>query len=316
MTEKGRRPQRAIRWVVDRMATRPPFWAVALVAVNFALTVQIVLRVGSWDMGDWRLFTDAGQRIAAGENPYYLPADQVSFRWSPLLAWFFALIAPIGAWGWTALSLATLALLRDWRLIAAFLVAWPFWRDIETGASFMFVPLLAIVALRGSRPAALAYVALAVLVPRPLMLPVLAWLLWREPSLRVPSVVIALLLSVATVATGWADEWIAFLIDAAGESGALLTPLPTLGPFWLGVVAVGVWLTVKGRLGLASLAFAPYLTPSYPLMLLLEFPAVTRRVPGRRLPSQPRGNTPPAPRLQNSSEVPDSTANRPDSSGS
>lgn len=241
---------------------------VLVAAASLGMSLPIILSLPTWHVEDWYIFTDAAARVVESRNPY----EVEGFIYSPLVAYGTAAIAPIGPVGWTVVGFATLALLRDWRLIGAFLLAWPFWVDISTGMSFLPFPVLAIVAMRGSRLGTLAFVALLCLVPRPAMLPILAWLLWRDRALILPSAVVVAALGLGALATGWTDEWLGKLLTMAGDPWAgRLAVSAILGPLWLLMLPLAVWLTVKGRVGLAALAVSPYWTAAYPMLLLLEY---------------------------------------------
>jgi len=79
---------------------------------------------------------------------------------------------------------------------------------------------------------------------------------------------------VAVVAAmGLATEWLAALVGAQSELHADLNLAPSalIGAWWLPIgAAAAIWLTYRGRLGLASIAASPYWLPYYFLMLLLE----------------------------------------------
>jgi hypothetical protein len=255
-----------------RAAAAEPLFAL-LVAVNLGLSLPIAIRMFTEPVrgNDWLVLVEAGRDVMAGINPYG-GADPDSFRWSPLLAYLFWALQPIGFWGWTVLTMAPILLLRDARLILLFASAWPLWHDVVTGVSFLFVPLAAVLAVRGSTAAAYVYAALTFLIPRPLMLPVLAWLLWHRPELRLPTLAIGVVLTAGAFLTGWTDEWISTLLFLGSEPTEFrINLLAVMGPAWIVMVALAVWLTVKGRLGLASIAIAPYWLMSYALMLILEF---------------------------------------------
>ena len=104
-------------------------------------------------------------------------------------------------------------------------------------------------------------------MPRPIMLPALAWLLWRQPWTRWPFVGIAVVSLLGAFATGWLDEWIGALFRggmAETTSWLNLSPSRFIGAWWLLIgVPLAAWLTWRGRLGLASLAVSPYLLPYY-----------------------------------------------------
>lgn len=256
-------------------------WKVTIpVLAGQAVVALVVLASPSdWWGKDWEILTEAGARITAGLNPYDVNQHE-RLRFSPLLAYFFAAIEPIGMIGWTMLSVAFLGILRDWRLIAMFVASLPFWLDIITGMTFAAVPVLAIAAVRGSFAAQLGFFALSALMPRPLMLPVLVWLLWRKPRARLLGVCVVVSFTVAAGFTGWADEWVKDLMTVAGSEDVrpVVQPLAWLGPLWFAMAGVGAWLTTRGHLGVASLAVSPYWNPSYFLLLLLEFPQVRRGI--------------------------------------
>jgi hypothetical protein len=254
---------------------REASWAtkllVPVIVGQAILAGMVALNPAQWTGMDWRILTEAGNRITAGLNPYDVQALE-RLRFSPLLAHFFALITPIGMIGWTLLSFALLAVLRDWRLIGLFLVSLPFWIDIVTGMTFLPVPILAIAALRGSFSASLAFVALAALIPRPMMLPILGWLLWQQPRLRVPAVLTVVGLTLGAFATGWGVEWVTDLVRVARSEDArpILQLAAFLGPFWVLLMLLGGWLATRGRLGFAALAVSPYWNPSYFMLLMVE----------------------------------------------
>ena len=254
---------------------------VAILGLNIGLTLHIALGFQvdrTWP--DWEIFATAGERLVAGLDPYAFGTDDHTFRWSPLLAYVAALITPLGPWLWSLVAIASLALLRDWRLAAVFLLAYPFWIDLAAGASFWFLPLIGILAMRGSTGAALAIAAIAALIPRPIMIPLLLWLWWRRPDLRLPALAIIGACIIGSVATGWGDEWIGRLLETSTTTGGgwSLHPFGILGPLWFVMLPVAVWLTWKGHVGLASMAAAPYWLPSYYLMLLLEPIVVSGRI--------------------------------------
>src|SRR5437773_1431150 len=111
----------------------------------------------------------------------------------------------------TSRPAAALAL-PDRRLALLTLVSWPFWFDFATGNVMVGVLLLAVYALRGSRLAALGFLAMTLLVPRPLMLPVAAWLLWKRPDLRWSALALLVAHSVGVLAVGWGGEWLGRLV--------------------------------------------------------------------------------------------------------
>ena len=247
-----------LRWSLVAVGVGLIAWNLWFIAMQFA---------GSYPSWDWAIFA----RALSAESPY---APETSFRWSPVAIPFVAGVLALGWPVWVAAHFAALGLLRDWRLIALVLVSYPFWFDVRLGNMMTFVAVIAWLAVNGSRAGTVAFFVLAVLVPRPLMLPVLAWLLWKRPETRIWFAAIFVLHAIAVVATGYADDWVLRLIDTPeGQmtNGGNWWPSAIIGAWWLPIgLALGTWLTMKGRLGLASIAVQPYMLPYYWLMLLLE----------------------------------------------
>src|SRR5205823_450904 len=106
----------------------------------------------------------------------------------PIVAWLFVPISWLGPTMWRILHVAAALALPGRRLALLVLVSWPFWFDFATGNVVVLALLLAVYALRGSRGAGLGFLAMTLLVPRPLMLPVAGWLLWKRPWLRWPAI--------------------------------------------------------------------------------------------------------------------------------
>jgi hypothetical protein len=227
---------------------------------------------------DWTLsYAPAAQRVADGTLydwttvSGYGVAPMYVFRYSPIAAWIFAGLAFIGPLGWTLVHFPPLLALPR-RLAVLALVSAPFWNDVYNGNIQVFVLVAAVTALRGSRLGAVSFFALALLAPKPLMLPVLVWLLWKRPETRTWFAG-ALLLNIALVAlSGYGPEWIGSLLRAGDDFGnrADLGPANIIGAAWvpLGIVLAG-WFTWTGRLGMASICASPYWLLHYLLMGLL-----------------------------------------------
>ena len=225
---------------------------------------------------DWWTFEQAASRVGGGGELYewLAPGDTYgyAYRYSPLFAWLMVPVTGFGIAAWRMLHLAVLALL-PWRLALLTLLTWPFWEDMWHANVMTFAFVFGYLALRGNRVAAAAFLVLAMMVPRPLMLPVLIWIAWRRPEWRGAGIAVAALMAAMTVATGLAVPFLDALSRSAGESYIGLNPLPSrfIGFWWLVIGApLGAWLVWRGRLGWASLAMSPYLWPYHGLMLLLE----------------------------------------------
>jgi hypothetical protein len=137
----------------------------------------------------------------------------------------------------------------------------------------IFVAVTAVLAIRGNAPATALFLALTVLVPRPLMLPLAVWLLCHRPAWRVPFVAFFVVHAAVVVVSGYGFAWIAALFTVGPEltSDFNFGPSAFIGVLWIPIgVVLAAWLTARGRLGLASLSISPYWLPYYFLMLLLE----------------------------------------------
>ena len=249
--------------------------AVGLVAaVNVYLAARSVsLTVAGAPAVDWEQYREAGRRVVNGGDLYAV-TDTYAYHYSPILAYLFGPLSLLGTIGWRLLHVVAALTLPTWPLRALALASWPFWYDLEAGNILVFVVVAAAWALRGNRLAIGAYLVLLLLVPRPLMLPVAAWLLWHHPEWRIPFVLAFGIHAVAVLATGWGPEWLGAMVAAGGDvaNPSNIGPSRFIGTLpWMAVgLPLGAWLVWKGRLGFASLAVSPYWLPYYLLMLLLE----------------------------------------------
>ena len=239
---------------------------VALWTVNgifLAITLAAFLYA---DVGvDWDIYTEAGSRFFTGALYEW---DGLPYRYSPLLAPLFAALAPIGYLGWSLLHFAALLTIpRKLALIA--LVSAPFWNDVYNGNTVTFVFVAAVWALRG-KP--WAFFVLAVLIPRPVMLPVLAWLLWRHREYVVPFVLIAVVSLLGAWMTGWVDEWVVGEIGNFGRDiYADIGPSMLIGAWWFPVgLGLAAYCTWRGWLGPASFLASGFWSLHYGIMLGLS----------------------------------------------
>jgi hypothetical protein len=248
---------------------------VILAVVNATLlprSLSVILEGGP--AVDWEQFVEAGRRVFASD--LYEVTDTYGYRWSPVAAYGFAAMAPMGALAWRLLHVVAALALPTWPMRLITLAAWPFWYDVEAGNVMVFVLLAGAWAIRGNAVGIAAFVTLSLLVPRPLMLPILGWILWQRPEWRIPAVVMAAVHLAVALASGWGIAWVDMLLTLGGEQGSPnnLGPTRWLGAWWLLIgVPLAIVLTRKGRLGWASLAVSyPYVLPYYLLMLVLEVP--------------------------------------------
>jgi hypothetical protein len=240
--------------------------AVVLLTLPVTLLAAIHWWQGGFSADYWTL-----QRAAADAGQSALYASDYGYRWSPVGAWLLLALPPLPVW--IGLHVAALALLRDWRLICGVLLSFSFMLDATLGNVITFVVIAAWWAMRGNQWATGIYLVLVLLMPRPLMLPVAAWLLWQRPEWRLP---FAALFSVHLLLVAWSglgEAWLRDLATLSSEESHPLNwgPSRFIGTAWVPLgLALGAWLTWKGRLGWASLAVSPYLFPYYLLFGLLE----------------------------------------------
>ena len=226
---------------------------------------------------DWNQYLDASRRFADGGDLYAVTATY-GYHYSPFLAPVFGLLAPLGMVSWRFLHLAAAAALPTWPMRLLALASWPFWFDVEAGNLLIFVVLTAAWALRGSRLAGFLYLVLLVLIPRPLMIPVAVWLLWRNQNLRWPFAIVLMAHSAAVLLAGFGGPWLLAMLASSGDvaNWSNVGPSRFIGSWWLLIgIPLAIWLTSRGRVGWASLAASPYWLPYYLLMPLLEL--TTRR---------------------------------------
>jgi len=221
---------------------------------------------------DWDNYVEAARRFPLGTlYDWHYP---YSYHYAPQLAPMLGLLTGVGITAWRAVHFVALALLPSRKLALLLLVSYPFWFDVNTGNLMVFVLLAAAWAYRGNGPATGIYLTMCVLIPRPIMVPLLTWLLWQRPAWRWPFVGMAAVVVVTAIPTGYLLDW----IGSFSASGAMdiandlnLSPSRFIGPAWLIVgLPLAAWLTVRGRLGWASMAVSPYLLPYYVQMLGLE----------------------------------------------
>jgi hypothetical protein len=240
-------------------------------AVLSALWILLIINGSA--SPDWRIYVEASHRVRDGG--LYDGTDVYAFRASPVLAWAFAFIAPIGPSLWRLFHIGAALLMPTWPLRLAVLVAWPFWFDVQHGNLLTFELLAAAWALSGSRTASVVYLGLTLLTPRPLLLLIAGWVLWRRAELRLPFLAMFGIHAIAVLASGWGTEWLGQLVASTDEVHSIwnLGPSRLIGLWWLVAgVPLALWLLLRGRLGLASLVFSPYWLPYYILFTLVDLP--------------------------------------------
>ena len=246
-------------------------WPLAFLFLNLPVVASGLLWLVAFP-ADWELWEQVPGRLRAGT--LYDQSSVYNWVWSPVAAWLIAfVIVPIGYGALMALRAAVLPLL-GWRLAALTITSLPFWVDAINGNLFVFSVIAGVVALRGNRWAAISFLALTCLMPRPVQFPLAAWLLWKRPDVRLPFLAMVAVSGIVLGVTGYAVDWLNALVALAGRYG---TPEVNLGPtrvFGAGWLIVGVplaaWLAIQGRVGWAGMALSPYLVPQYLLAILWE----------------------------------------------
>jgi hypothetical protein len=260
------------------LRTAPVVAGIVLVALlNAWLFTTTRWHLPGGEAADWSSFVEAGRRITSGESVYSVEANY-AFRYSPLLAYLFAILAPMGVLAWRVLHFAVLGAMvaadrRLWPVGVLALVSWPFWFDVEAGNLVAFVLVAGALAVRGNQVGIGAFLVMSLLVPRPLMLPLLGWILWQNSGWRLPFVGMALVAAVLTLLSGQTAAWLGVLVASTDEMSSVLNfgPSRVIGVAWvpIGLIAAAI-LTWRRRLGLASLAASPYWFPYYFMVLLWE----------------------------------------------
>ena len=249
--------------------------ATVLVGLAIAVNLLLVAVQVVYDRHvpfDWNAYMQAAERFP-GPDLYTWNHDYL-FRYAPLAAPLLGLAHPLGIAGWRFAQLLAVTLLPTPGLAVLVALSYPFILDLSAGNILTFTFLLAAWAWRGNRVATALFLVLTCLVPRPLMLPLAAWIVWRRREWRIPFAVIVLSVIGSTIALGYLGPWITALVGSAGDIGSDLNlgPSRVLGLWWLlAGIPLAVYLTARGKVGWASIAISPYLLPYYWLMVGLEF---------------------------------------------
>jgi hypothetical protein len=252
---------------------RRDLWLLTLYALA-SLALVVLTSAGTGPGGDWyRVWEPLPARLADGS----LYAADSLWRYSPVAAWIIAYgILPLGLAAFALVHVLAVAPIArfDRRLAALTLFGWPFLTDVIVGNVFTFVFVAAVLALRDSRWAVYATFAMFLLMPRPVVLPLVLWLLWKHRDLWIGFALLFLAHAALVLASGYAGAWLGVLVASSSEevqAAYNIGPSRLLGHAWLlAGVPLAAWLLARGRVGLSGLALSPYLLPQYLLMGLLE----------------------------------------------
>jgi len=238
--------------------------AAVYVSINL-IAIQLTIALGP-HVDDWQLFTSLATRLEEGDLYRTSPA----FVWSPVAAWILAAVTAIGYWPWVVLHFLSLILVRPPWLAVLTLSSWAFWWDTASAHTMTFVFVCGLLAIRGNRGGSLAYLALTILMPRPIQFPLALWILWKMPGTRMPFAGLALGHAVLVILIGLHWEWIQAMATFGGASSGI-GPARYLGIAWLAIgIPLGLWLASVGKLGWAGVAISPHHLPQYLLMPLLD----------------------------------------------
>jgi uncharacterized membrane protein len=249
-----------------------------LVVLNALLVAnQFSIILAGYPGADFVDYQLAAKRVWAGG--LYAGDGEFPFRYSPVAAYLFAPLGLMAPAVWRGLHVVAALALPTWPMRLLLLASWPFAFDLQLGNVMTFVLLAAAWALRGNRIGALVFLAFLLLFPRPLMLPIAAWLLWRQPWLRLPFLAMFVVHAALVLASGLGDAWIGRLLSSTDQIGSAFNigPSTVIGLWWLLLgIPLGAWLFWRGRAGLAGLAISPYLLPYYLMVALLDLPSSRR----------------------------------------
>jgi len=247
----------------------------AVIVLNALLVAnQISIILAGYPGADLVDYQMAAKRV--WEGALYATDGGYNFRYSPVAAYLFAPLPLVAPLMWRSLHVLGALALPTWPMRLLLLASWPFAFDLQLGNVMTFVLVAAAWALRGNRIGAVVFLAFCLLFPRPLMLPIAAWLLWRQPWLRWPAVGLFIVHAVLVLVSGWGGAWIGRLLSSTDEIGSAFNigPSALVGPWWLVLgIPLGAWLLWRGRVGLAGLAISPYMLPYYLMVALLDLPS-------------------------------------------
>jgi hypothetical protein len=232
-------------------------------------------------------WAEAGRRVWTGG--LYDENDVYAFRYSPLFAYAMGPLSVIGYRGWQLVHLAALLALPR-RIALLTLISWPFWYDVISGNTVVFVLVAATAGLSGRRWGAVVFLVMTVLMPRPFMFPLAAWFLWRDRALWAPFAAFFGVHAIAVVLTGWGDEWIQRLLLTPGTERLIpsnLSPTHWLGWGWMPFSILLAWLAWRrGWRATASVLVNPYWFPYYFMLPYADLAAQPTRASDRRPPAE------------------------------
>lgn len=261
-----------------RVVARVPWRFVLLasyVGVNLILIPQKIVLSPDVPV-DWQLIRQLPTAVGCG-TVYAIESDGVRFLWSPVMAWLMAGVAVLGYWPWVAAHVAAAFLVRSPVLVLLLLVSYGFWFDTAQGNIVVFLGVAAMLALQGIRWGRLAFLALMILAPRPLGVPLGLWLLWSDRTLWKPASLMFIAHLALVALSGLGLEWFGAMVSSDLAPGITVGPTAWFGRWWLiAGIPLAIFLAKRGLFGWAGLAMSPYVTPQYVLWPLID---LVRRPP-------------------------------------
>lgn len=233
-----------------------------VLAANFAFLIGYAFWVVAHGGGpfDYPIFAEATTRLTDG-TLYQWDAHGYIYPYSPVFAWLFVPFAWLGLWIWQATKFLLLLLIPGWPLRLLTLISVPFWMDAWEGNVGMLFLVAGFWAVRGNRVGSWAFMALCLMIPKPIYLPVLVWMLWREPRNRWPFVGLLVVHGALALATGYAFEWVMALPGSSHDMSTPFNFMPSrLISWWWWPIGLGLsaWLVWKDHPGWASFPAALY----------------------------------------------------------
>ena len=235
---------------------------------------DLVRAIDGRNAPDFEIFASAARLAWSGGDIYASqPCTGCVFRYSPIFAYLFAPIAALGSTIWALAHLGVLFAL-PFRIARFVPLLWPFWWDLGTGNNITFLLVLCFWAMRGKGWAVAGVLVFAAFAPRPLIVPIVMWLLWSHRQWLIPFAA-GLVASIGfALVTGHLDRWTEVLLTTgASELTASYNVGPTaiVGFGWmLAAVPLAGFALWRGRPATAGLLLQPYWLPYYLLMPLAD----------------------------------------------
>ncbi len=223
-------------WRVARLLLKPRTLLALVAAAYLVADLVIVFVIGRVDFAFdfWCCYQQAGERAITDPSTLYAWSDTYTFRYTPLGALAFAPLVPLtenaAAWAWLIAKVVVLCVAawwyartwsadRRWLVFLAVVAFPPVIHDLVLGnvSTLTLLVLLAVARWPDARGGAVLGLLLA-LMPKPHLLPVLAYLAFRQPRAFGAAIGTGAVAVVAGVAIFGIDPWIAF-------AGTLREPL-------------------------------------------------------------------------------------------